>query len=204
MSVYRLGLTGSIGMGKSTTARMFAESGIPVFDSDAIVHELYAPGGEAVEPVGKAFPGVVDDSGISREKLSAALAGDPSGFDRLNAIVHPLVAARRARFLEEAESGGKTLVVFDIPLLYETGGEAAVDGILVVTAPADVQAARVLQRPGMTRRKFDQILSRQLPDAEKRARADFTIDTSQGLEAARKDVEELIAKLSRPANQGRD
>lgn len=196
MRLYKLGLTGSIGMGKSTTAKMFAEAGIPVFDSDAVVHALYAPGGEAVGPVGQAFPGVVTDDGVSREKLSAALAEDPSGFDRLNAIVHPLVAARRADFLETASRSGHRLVVFDIPLLFETGGDTSVDGILVVTAPASVQADRVLERPGMTRQKYLQILSRQLPDEEKRQRADFIIDTSRGMDAARKAVDELIARLS--------
>ncbi|MEE2526633.1 dephospho-CoA kinase [Hyphobacterium sp. HN65] len=202
MSPYKLGLTGSIGMGKSTTAKMFAEAGIPVFDSDAVVHALYAAGGDAVAPVEAAFPGVVTRTGISREKLSEALARDPSGFDRLNAIVHPLVAARRADFLEAAAKSGQDLVIFDIPLLFETGGEAWVDGVLVVTAPADIQAARVLERPGMTREKFAQILSRQMPDEEKRNRADFIIDTSKGFDFARKAVDELIAKLSHQSNHG--
>lgn len=201
MGLYKLGLTGSIGMGKSTTARMFADAGVPVFDSDAVVHRLYAPGGAAVDVVEAAFPGVVEDGAISRDKLSAALARNASGFDRLNAIVHPLVAAEREGFLADAVAAGHELVVFDIPLLFETGGDALVDGILVVTAPADVQRARVLARPGMTEEKFTQILNRQTPDAEKRQRADFIIDTSHGLEAAQKAVDSVIAELSARSNQ---
>jgi dephospho-CoA kinase len=201
MTICRLGLTGSIGMGKSTTARMFAEAGVPVFDSDAVVHRLYAAGGAAVAPVAAAFPGVVEDGAISRPKLSAALAGDSGGFDRLNAIVHPLVAREREHFLAEAEADGHRLVVFDIPLLFETGGDALVDGVLVVTAPESVQRQRVLARPGMTDAKLDQILSRQTPDAEKRERADFIIDTSEGLDAARKAVDSLIVELSERSNR---
>ncbi|WP_420430215.1 dephospho-CoA kinase [Hyphobacterium sp.] len=203
MGLYKLGLTGSIGMGKSTTARMFANAGVPVFDSDAVVHQLYAPGGAAVAVVEETFPGVVKDGAISREKLSAMLSVDPSGFDRLNAIVHPLVAAARERFLANAAAAGHELVVFDIPLLFETGGDALVDGILVVTAPAEVQRSRVLVRPGMTEGKFAQILERQTPDSEKRQRADFLIDTSQGLEAAQKAVDSVIAELSARSNQDR-
>jgi len=201
MSVFKLGLTGSIGMGKSTTANMFREAGIPVFDSDAVVHELYAKGGEAVPYIAAAFPNSVENGEVSRASLSKALQADPSGFDRLNAIVHPLVSDRRQAFLENARKRGATIVVFDIPLLFETGGETSVDGVLAVTAPADVQRARVLARGGMTQEKFKQILTRQTPDAEKRKRADFLIDTSLGLEAARKSVEELIAKLKNNANQ---
>jgi dephospho-CoA kinase len=201
--MYKLGLTGSIGMGKSTTARMFARAGVPVFDSDAVVHRLYTQGGAAVAPVEAAFPGVTEAGAISRQKLSAALSRDPSGFDRLNRIVHPLVAEERARFLAQAKAGRHELVVFDIPLLFETGSEAFVDGVLVVTAPADVQRERVLSRSGMTEEKFAKILARQTPDAEKRARADFLIDTSEGLEAAQKAVESLIAELSARSNQDR-
>ena len=203
MSVYKLGLTGSIGMGKSTTANMFRDSGIPVFDSDAAVHALYARGGEAVPLIEAAFPGSIEDGEVSRAKLSAALAEDVSGFDRLNAIVHPLVAVKRRDFLEAARQAGAPIVVLDIPLLFETGAETSVDGILVVTAPEAVQRERVMAREGMTEAKFQQILSRQVPDAEKRKRADFLIDTSQGFEAARKSVEELIAGLKAASNQSR-
>jgi len=203
MSVYKLGLTGSIGMGKSTTANMFRDSGIPVFDSDAAVHALYARGGEAVPLIEAAFPGSIEDGEVSRAKLSAALADDVSGFDRLNAIVHPLVAAKRQDFLEVARQAGAPIVVLDIPLLFETGAETSVDGILVVTAPEAVQRERVMAREGMTEAKFQQILSRQVPDAEKRKRADFLIDTSLGFEAARKSVEELIAGLKAASNQSR-
>lgn len=203
MSVYRLGLTGSIGMGKSTTAEMFREAGIPVFDSDAIVHELYARGGEAVPLIAEAFPSVIENGEVSREKLSTVLAAEPSGFDRLNAIVHPLVLEKRQVFLEKAGQDGAPLVVFDIPLLFETGAETSVDGVLVATAPEAVQRERVLGRPGMTEAKFDQILSRQTPDSEKRKRADFLIDTSLGHEAAWKSVEELIAELMGRSNQAR-
>jgi dephospho-CoA kinase len=203
MSVYKLGLTGSIGMGKSTTANMFREAGIPVFDSDAVVHALYARGGEAVPLIEAAFPGCVEDGEVSRAKLSAALADDVSGFDRLNALVHPLVAAKRQHFLEAARQAGAPIVVLDIPLLFETGAETSVDGILVVTAPEAVQRERVMAREGMTEAKFQQILSRQVPDAEKRKRADFLIDTSLGFEAARKSVEELIAGLKAATNQSR-
>ncbi|WP_394693285.1 dephospho-CoA kinase [Hyphobacterium sp.] len=204
MSVYKLGLTGSIGMGKSTTASMFRDAGIPVFDSDAVVHELYGPGGKAVSLIETAFPGCIENGAVSRAKLSAALASDPGGFDRLNAIVHPLVAQTRHEFLRQAELEGEALVVFDIPLLFETGGEAGVDGVLVVTAPAEIQRDRVLARDGMTLAKYNQILSRQTPDAEKRLRADFIIDTSEGLEAARKAVDDLISKLKHETNQASD
>ncbi len=203
MSIYKLGLTGSIGMGKSTTANMFRDAGIPVFDSDAAVHALYARGGEAVPLIRAAFPGSVENGEVSRAKLSESLARSPTGFDRLNAIVHPLVNARKQAFLDEARKNGASLVVLDIPLLFETGAEKSVDGILVVTAPEDVQRGRVLEREGMTAAKFRQILSRQLPDAEKRKRADYLIDTSLGLEAARKSVQALIAELKSGANQAR-
>ncbi len=187
-------------MGKSTTASMFAAAGIPVFDSDAIVHDLYAKGGAAVKPVSEAFPESLDNGSISRFWLSKSLTDDPAGFEKLNAIVHPLVAEERARFLENARADGAELVVFDIPLLFETGGQDHVDGILVVTAPASVQQERVLARAGMTEEKFSSILARQVPDAEKRARADFIIDTSEGLESARRAVEDLILHLKAQTN----
>lgn len=190
-----LGLTGSIGMGKSTTAGMFEEAGIPVHDSDAAVHRLFE--GAAVEPVEAAFPGVAVEGHIDRERLGKAVLGDPEALRRLEAIVHPLVRAEADAFLARHRAAGAPLVVLDIPLLFETGGESRVDRILVVTAPADVQRARVLARPGMNEAKFDAILARQTPDEEKRRRADFVIDTSRGLEAAREDVERVIAALTR-------
>ncbi|WP_091742129.1 dephospho-CoA kinase [Phenylobacterium immobile] len=189
----RLGLTGSIGMGKSATATMFRDEGVPVHDSDAAVHALYAKGGAAVEPVGAAFPGVVKQGAIDRPTLSAQVLGDPAALGRLNAIVHPLVAADRQAFVENV--GAVPLVVFDIPLLFETGGESDVDKILVVTAPAEVQRHRVLTRPGMTPERFAAILARQVPDAEKQARADYVIDTGHGFGAARRAVREIVATL---------
>lgn len=187
-------------MGKTTTASMFAAAGIPVFDSDAIVHRLYAKGGAAVESVGKAFPESLENGSISRSELSDCLKKDPIGFEKLNAIVHPLVADARADFLEKVRAEGADLVVFDIPLLFETGSEDQLDGVLVVTAPEAVQRERVMGREGMTEEKFTNILFRQLPDAEKRARADFIIDTSKGLEPARLAVEGLILHLKASAN----
>lgn len=191
---FRLGLTGGIGMGKSTAAQMFRELGHPVWDADAAVHELYAPGGGAVAPVAAAFPGTERDGGIDRAALRRALAADPLGFQRLEGIVHPLVAADRAGFV--ARHADAPIVVLDIPLMYETGADAAMDGVAVVSAPAGVQRARVMARAGMTEENFQMILSRQMPDAEKRRRADFLIDTGKGLEAARKQVEEIIATLT--------
>lgn len=190
-----LGLTGSIGMGKSTTAAMFARAGVPVYDSDAAVHALYASGGAAVAPVEAAFPGVVVDGAIDRAALSARVVGDPQALQKLEAIVHPLVGAHRIGFFEQAKAGGADIVVLDIPLLFETGGQGAVDQVVVVSAPAEVQRARVLARPGMTPEKLDAILARQLPDAEKRARADVVIDTGQGIEAAEAQVRDLVTRL---------
>jgi dephospho-CoA kinase len=191
-----LGLTGSIGMGKSTTAAMFRDLDIPVHDADATVHDLYR--GEAVQPVAARFPGALKDGVIDRKALSALLAEAPDGFRDLEAIIHPLVRAREAAFLAKEREKGVPLVVLDIPLLYETGGEARVDKVVVVTCDPETQRARVLARPGMTEEKFQLILSRQMPDAEKRRRADFIIDTGRGLEAARKQVEEVIAELTSP------
>jgi dephospho-CoA kinase len=187
-----VGLTGSIGMGKSTTARLFQEAGIPVFDSDATVHALYAAGGAAVEPVEAAFPGVVLDGAVDRARLSTKLREDPSGFERLEAIVHPLVTAARGEFMAAAERNGADIVIFDIPLLLETGADAQVDEILVVSAPEAVQRARVLERPGMTEEKLDAIVARQTPDSTKRERADHLIETHRGVEDARRQVEALI------------
>jgi dephospho-CoA kinase len=191
-----LGLTGSIGTGKSTTAAMFRDLDIPVHDADATVHDLYR--GEAVQPVAARFPGALKDGVIDRKALSAILAEAPDGFRDLEAIIHPLVRAREAAFLAKEREKGVPLVVLDIPLLYETGGEARVDKVVVVTCDPKTQRARVLARPGMTEEKFQLILSRQMPDAEKRRRADFLIDTGRGLEAARKQVEEVIAEFTSP------
>ena len=200
----RVGLTGSIGMGKSTTTAMFSEAGCPVYDADAQVHRLYSPGGAAVAPVEAAFPGVSVDGAIDRARLSNRVLGDPEALKRLNAIVWPLVGAARADFIRQAQSAGAALAIFDIPLLYETGGEASVDVVVVVSAPADVQRQRVLARPGMTEPKFAAILAAQTPDAEKRARADFVVDTGAGLDAARARVAQIIAALRARAKQAND
>lgn len=194
-----LGLTGSIGMGKSTTTAMFADLGAVVWNADDAVHRLYAPGGAAVGPVGEAFPGVVVDGAVDRARLARALGQDAEAFRRLETIVHPLVARGRLADLEVARAAGTKLAVLDIPLLFETGGDAAVDAVVVVTAPPEVQAERVLARPGMTRERLAAILARQLPDAEKRARADFVIDTGRGLEAARADVRAVVETVLDPA-----
>ena len=175
-----LGLTGSLGMGKSTTARLFAEEGVPVHDSDAAVHRLYE--GEAAPAIEAAFPGTTADGKVDRAKLGARVLGDAAALARLEAIVHPLVRASADRFVAEARAPGRPVVVLDIPLLFETGGEDRVDAVVVVSAPPEVQRARVLERPGMTPEKFSAILAKQLPDAEKRARADFVVDSSQGIE----------------------
>lgn len=190
-----LGLTGSIGMGKSTTAKMFEAQGAPVYDSDAAVHALYSVGGAAVGPVEAAFPGVVVDGAIDRAKLSAQVVGDPEALEKLEAIVHPLVGAHRIGFFEKAQAEGHGIVVLDVPLLYETGGQKNVHKVVVVSAPAEVQRERVLARPGMTAEKFEAILARQLPDAEKRGRADFVIDTGKGLAAAEDQVRDILALL---------
>jgi dephospho-CoA kinase len=194
-----LGLTGSIGMGKSTTTAMFADLGAVVWNADDAVHRLYAPGGAAVEPVGEAFPGVVVNGAVDRTRLAEALGRDETAFRRLETIVHPLVAQGRAADLEAARDAGIRLAVLDIPLLFETGGDKAVDAVVVVTADPAIQAERVLARPGMTRERFDAILARQMPDAEKRARADFVIDTGRGLDAARAEVEVIVATVLDPS-----
>ena len=193
-----LGLTGSIGMGKSTTTAMFADTGALVWNADDAVHRLYARGGGAVAPVGEAFPGVVVDGAVDRTRLAEALGRDEQAFRRLEAIVHPLVLQGRIEDLAAARARGVRLAVLDIPLLFETGGDAAVDAVVVVTAPAEVQAARVLGRPGMTRERFEAILARQLPDAENRRRADFVVDTGEGLEAARARVNEIVGMVLAP------
>lgn len=188
-----LGLTGSIGMGKSTTARLFAEEGVPVNDADLVVHQLYA--GEAVEPVGRAFPGTIVNGAVNRQELSRQLAQNPAKFRELEAIVHPLVRERERRFVEENRDRGAPVIVLDIPLLYETGGEDRVDRTVVVSCGPGEQRARVMARPGMTEEKFALILSRQLPDAEKRARADYVIDTGRGIDAAREQVRKILEDL---------
>lgn len=191
-----IGLTGSIGMGKSATARMFAEAGIPVSESDAVVHRLYEKDGAAVAAVAKAFPDIVTAAGIDRQKLARHLARHPQDFARLEAIVHPLVRAEQESFLAAARRRKAPLAVLDIPLLFETGRDRDVDKIVVVSAPAALQRERVLARPGMTEEKFERLLARQLPDAEKRARADFIVDSSQGFNHARAAVRRIIAELS--------
>jgi dephospho-CoA kinase len=194
-----VGLTGSIGMGKSTTAAMFAEAGAPVYDADAEVRALYAPGGAAVGPVETAFPGVARDGAIDRTLLGDRVLGDPGALARLNAIVWPLMGAARAAFFDRARQAGAPLVVLDIPLLLESGGENNVDVVVVVSAPPALQRARVLARPGMHEAKLDAIIAAQMPDADKRMRADFVIDTSAGLDHARAQVADVLATLHRRA-----
>jgi len=196
-----IGLTGSIGMGKSTTAAMFREAGVPVYDADAAVADLYAQGGAAVGPVGEAFPGVVRDGAIDREALRQRVLGQPDALKRLNAIVHPLVGRDRVHFFKAAEEAGADMVVLDIPLLFETGGHANMDAVVVVTAPEELQRERVLARPGMTPERLDAILAQQVADAEKRARAHFVVDTSRGLEPAREQVAEIIAVMRDPGRR---
>lgn len=196
-----VGLTGSIGMGKSTTAAMFADAGIPVYDADAAVAELYLAGGAAVAPLEAAFPGVTKDGAVDREALRQRVLGNDEAMARLNAVVHPLLGQDRTTFFAQAEAQSADMVVLDIPLLFETGGQRNMDAVVVVTAPADVQRARVLARPGMNPERLDAILARQLPDAEKRAQADFIIDTGHGLEAAREQVAEVIAAMRDPGRR---
>lgn len=194
-----LGLTGSIGMGKSTTAGFFAEAGAVIWNADEAVHRLYAKGGAAVAPIAEAFDGVLVDGVVDRTLLAAALGQNDTAFKTLEAIVHPLVAMDRATALAEARDKGVQLAVVDIPLLFETGGDAFVDAVVVVSAPADVQRQRVLAREGMTQERLDAILSRQMPDAEKRARADFVIDTSVGVDHARDQVLAVVETVLDPA-----
>lgn len=189
---FRLGLTGSIGMGKSTTAQMFRDLGHPVWDADAAVHRLYAPGGAAVAPLDEAFPGVVVAGQVDRARLKAHLTEDKAGFARLERIVHPLVAADRADFLRLHRDA--PIVVLDIPLLFETGAETAMDGVAVVSADAETQRQRVLARPGMTEESFAMILDRQMPDAEKRARATWVIPT-ETLDGARAAVSRICEEI---------
>ncbi len=188
-----VGLTGSVGMGKSTAAKMFAELGICVHDADAVVHELYE--GKAVDQVGAAFPGAIVDGTVDRARLAEAVFDDPAALRRLEAIVHPLVREAENEFLRGARRRGEAMVVIDIPLLFETGEERRFDAIVVVTASPAEQRRRVLARPGMTAEKFDRILTRQMPDAEKRRRADFIIDTEGGFDSVRRQVRAIVAQL---------
>ncbi|MEQ8480771.1 MAG: dephospho-CoA kinase [Hoeflea sp.] len=188
-----IGLTGSIGMGKSTTADMFKAAGVPVISADEIVHELY--NGAATPLIEEAFPGTTSNGVVDRGLLSKLLLRDSDGFKRLEAIVHPLVREREQGFLEAARAAGHSLAVIDIPLLYETGAEDRVDSVVVVSCGPEIQRQRVLARAGMTEEKFEAILARQVPDAEKRRRADFVVDTSKGIEPARQQVEDIIGRL---------
>jgi dephospho-CoA kinase len=185
-----LGLTGSIGMGKSATAALFAEAGVPVHDADATVHDLYD--GEAVPAIEAAFPGSTAGGKVDRVKLSAQVVGHPAALKALEAIVHPMVVEKRDRFLAAARADGAAVALLDIPLLYETGADAECDAVVVVSAPAHVQRERVLERPGMTIERFESLLLRQLPDEEKRRRADFVVDTSQGFDRARGQVADIL------------
>jgi len=188
-----LGLTGSIGMGKTTTARFFADEGVPVLDADAVVHQLYD--GEAVAAIEKAFPGTSRDGRIDRDELSRRVVGNPAALKQLEAIVHPLVRAAQARFLADAKRSGAPVAVLDVPLLFETGGDRRVDAVIVVSAPAEVQRARTLDRAGMTAEKFEALLQKQMPDDEKRRRADFVVDTSQSFDSARVQVRAILASV---------
>jgi dephospho-CoA kinase len=193
--MFILGLTGSVGMGKSVTARFFAEEGVPVHDADAVVHRLYE--GEAVAAIEAAFPGTTADGKVDRTKLGARVLGDDAALKRLEAIVHPLVHEAERRLLAQAQARGEKVAVLDIPLLFETGGDERVDAVVVVSAPAEVQRARVLERPGMTVAKLEAIMAKQMPDAEKRRRADFVVDTSKGFDAARAEVRAILATVAR-------
>jgi dephospho-CoA kinase len=188
--MFILGLTGSLGMGKSTTARFFAEAGVPVHDADAEVHRLYE--GAAVPAIEAAFPGTTVGGKVDRNKLAARVLGDEAALKRLEAIVHPLVQEAERRLLAQAQASGEKVVVLDIPLLFETGGDRRVDAVVVVSAPPEVQQARVLERPGMTMQKLQALLAKQMPDAEKRRRADFVVDTSRGFPAARAEVRAIL------------
>jgi dephospho-CoA kinase len=188
-----IGLTGSIGMGKSTTMQLFAEQGVPVYDADAAVHAVYA--GAAVPVVEAAFPGTTADGKVDRQKLSAKVLGNPEALKTLEQIVHPMLGAHRQQFLADAEKSGAPIAVLDVPLLFETGGEKRVDAVVVVSAPAEMQRARVLARENMTQEKLDAILARQTPDAEKRRRADFVVDTSSGLDPVRAQIRDILAKV---------
>ena len=188
-----LGLTGSIGMGKSTTAKLFAEAGVPVYDADTAVHQLYE--GEAAPAIEAAFPGTTVDGKVDRPKLSARVVHDPAAMKQLEQIVHPMLGASRQKFFADAERAGAPVTVVDVPLLYETGGEKRVDAVVVVTTSPENQRARIMARGTMTSEALDSILARQLPDAEKRKRADFVVDTSHGLEPVRRQIRDILAEV---------
>jgi len=190
-----LGLTGSIGMGKSTTAQLFAEEGVPVYDADAAVHVLYE--GEAASAIEAAFPGTTVNGKVDRNRLSARVVNDPAAMKRLEEIVHPMLGASRQKFLQAAEQSGAPVAVVDVPLLFETGGEKRVDAVVVVTTTPEVQRERILARPNMTDEKLDAILARQMPDAEKRRRANFVVDTSHGLEHVRARIRDILDEAAR-------
>ena len=188
-----LGLTGSIGMGKSTTAKLFAEAGVPVYDADAAVHKLYE--GEAAPVIESAFPGTTVGGKVDRPKLSARVVHDPAAIRQLEQIVHPMLGASRQKFFQDAEQSGAPVVVVDVPLLFETGGEKRVDAVVVVTTSAENQRARIMERGTMTGEALDSILARQLPDAEKRKRADFVVDTSHGLDPVRAQIRDILREV---------
>jgi dephospho-CoA kinase len=188
-----LGLTGSIGMGKSTTAKLFAEAGVPVYDADATVHEIYE--GQAAPAIEAAFPGTTVDGKVDRNRLSAKVVHDPAAMKLLERIVHPMLGASRQKFLDDAERSGAPVVVVDIPLLFETGGENRVDAVVVVTTSPELQRERILSRDNMTAEKLNAILARQLPDAEKRKRADFVVDTSHGLDPVRERIRDILQEV---------
>ena len=189
-----LGLTGSIGMGKSTTAKLFSEAGVPVYDADATVHKIYE--GEAAPVIEAAFPGTTVNGKVDREKLSASVVHDAAAMKRLEQIVHPMLRKHHQAFLDEAERSGAPVAVVDVPLLFETGGEKRVDAVVVVSTSPEIQRERILARDNMTTEKLDAILARQLPDAEKRKRADFVVDTSHGLEPVRMRIKEILAEAA--------
>ena len=193
--MFVIGLTGSVGMGKSTTARLFAEQGVPVHDADAVVHRLYE--GEAAAAIEAAFPGATSHGKVDRGRLAALVLDDPAALKRLEAIVHPLVQAAEQKLLAQAQARGEKVAVLDIPLLFETGGDQRVDAVVVTSAPSEMQQARVLARPGMTWEKLEAILRKQMPDAEKRRRADFVVDTSRGIDAARAQVGAILDAVVR-------
>src|ERR1700689_813093 len=190
-----LGLTGSIGMGKSTTAKLFAEAGVPVYDADATVHLLYE--GEAAPAIEAAFPGTTVDGKVDRTRLSACVVHDPAAIKRLEQIVHPMLGASRQKFLQDAEQSGAPVAVVDVPLLYETGGEKRVDAVVVVTTSPEIQHERILTRDNMTAEKLEAILARQMPDAEKRKRADFVVDTSHGLDPVRTRIRDILVEAAK-------
>jgi dephospho-CoA kinase len=192
---YLVGLTGSIGMGKTETAKMFARLGIPVFDADAAVHRLYELGGAAVDTIAREFPGTVSAGRVDRAALAERIRGEGDGLQRLERTVHPLVGEAQRQFLDKAAADGAEMVLLDIPLLFETGGHGRMDAVVVVSAPEGVQRARVLNRPGMTADKLDHILARQMPDAEKRAQAHFVVETDKGFDHAFEQVKQIVAAL---------